>query len=326
MAEGEERDERRYPQNLQGILKFCVDNTKSEDATGESQFSEMTAERRQWLQEALASMGGGKDLVKQMMEDMQLLLKPDSEIDVESKEQALDDLCELVEDLDLANDFFKIGGFTLFPPLLKHPEPSIRAVTAELMATLAQNNPFCQDSLHGSKALDVLIPIVEDSEENDNVRIKAHLAISSLVRAHEASQKDFLAADGCSVLLRAMQSGVEKLQIKATFLLCGLCDEQSSVKDILHDMGMVHQVVAMLRLPHSTFHEHLMRALLAMASDHPNNIKECQKSELQLESLLNQRLQLLKGKEEYLEETESCQQLLKLCFNDTQKTCHSVDR
>jgi hsp70-interacting protein len=79
-------------------------------------------------------------------------------------------------------DFHKIGGFSLLPVLLRHPEPSIKAATAELMGTLAQNNPYCQAALLGSKALDVLIPIVDNSEEDDLVRIKALFAISCGLR------------------------------------------------------------------------------------------------------------------------------------------------
>jgi hypothetical protein len=60
-------------------------------------------QRRQWLKEALEKIGGGKDLVKQMMKDIQLLIKPDSECDADAKESALLDITELVEDLDLAN-------------------------------------------------------------------------------------------------------------------------------------------------------------------------------------------------------------------------------
>ena len=44
MAEGEDRDGRRYPCNLEGILKFCIENTKAEDTTQPSHFREMSPE------------------------------------------------------------------------------------------------------------------------------------------------------------------------------------------------------------------------------------------------------------------------------------------
>jgi len=35
---------RRYPLNLQGILRFCTENTKEEDMTGPSTFGPMSNE------------------------------------------------------------------------------------------------------------------------------------------------------------------------------------------------------------------------------------------------------------------------------------------
>jgi hypothetical protein len=54
--------------------------------------------------------------------------------------------------------------------------------------------------------------------------------LSGIVRSFEESQKAFLDGDGFSFLLRAMQSDVEKLQIKAVFLLCALIEEQPAYK------------------------------------------------------------------------------------------------
>ena len=46
MAEGEEKEDRKYPPNLEGVLRFCVENTKSEDAKDSDAFAEMTQEVR----------------------------------------------------------------------------------------------------------------------------------------------------------------------------------------------------------------------------------------------------------------------------------------
>ena len=37
-------DDRRYPASLQGLLKFCTENTQAEDGTRESQFEPMSEE------------------------------------------------------------------------------------------------------------------------------------------------------------------------------------------------------------------------------------------------------------------------------------------
>lgn len=56
--------------------------------------------------------------------------------------------------------------------------------------------------------------------------------------------------DGYSVLLRAMQSSVKKLQIKSAFLLCSLCnkDDTNDLKLTLVNMGLVEQATGFLAM------------------------------------------------------------------------------
>ena len=49
---------------------------------------------------------------------------------------------------------------------------------------------------------------------------------TGLVRENDAAQDAFIREDGFSSLMRAMQSDIEKLQIKAAFLLSALLWEQ----------------------------------------------------------------------------------------------------
>ena len=54
--------------------------------------------------------------------------------------------------------------------------------------------------------------------------------------------------DGYSVLMRAIQSPVEKLQVKAAFLLSALCgrDNPGKLTETLVKMGLIEQVAALL--------------------------------------------------------------------------------
>ena len=76
------------------------------------------------------------------------------------------------------SDFHKIGGFALLPGLLGQPHAALRAGGAELIATLAQNNEYCQNALHEDKVLPLLLQRVDDEEENELVRTKALYAVS----------------------------------------------------------------------------------------------------------------------------------------------------
>lgn len=71
---------------------------------------------------------------------------------------------------------------------------------------------------------------------------------TGIVRENPISLKYMEINDGYSVLLRALQSPVEKLQIKSAFLLSNLCSKENSndIKYILVKMGFIEQAVGLL--------------------------------------------------------------------------------
>ena len=54
--------------------------------------------------------------------------------------------------------------------------------------------------------------------------------IVGLTRESDVGLAEFLKHDGFSVLLRAIQTDVEKLQVKAAFLMSVLCRQQHTLK------------------------------------------------------------------------------------------------
>ncbi|KAK7802072.1 hypothetical protein U0070_023971, partial [Myodes glareolus] len=145
-----------------------------------------------------------------------------------------------------------------------------------------------------------------------------------LVREQEAGLLQFLRLDGFSVLMRAMQQQVQKLKVKSAFLLQNLLVGHPEHKGTLCSMGMVQQLVALVRTEHSPFHEHVLGALCSLVTDFPQGVRECREPELGLEELLRHRCQLLQQHEEYQEELEFCEKLLQTCFSSP--TDDSMDR
>ncbi|KAF6288198.1 HSPA (Hsp70) binding protein 1 [Rhinolophus ferrumequinum] len=147
---------------------------------------------------------------------------------------------------------------------------------------------------------------------------------AGLVREQEAGLLQFLRLDGFSVLMRAMQQHVQKLKVKSAFLLQNLLVGHPEHKGTLCSMGMVQQLVALVRTEHSPFHEHVLGALCSLVTDFPQGVRECREPELGLEELLRHRCQLLQQHEEYQEELEFCEKLLQTCFSSP--TDDSMDR
>ncbi|KAG2455607.1 HPBP1 protein, partial [Polypterus senegalus] len=138
------------------------------------------------------------------------------------KEAALEHLADLCENLDNACDLVKLGGLEfIVSRLLNDPSSGIRWRSAHLIGCACQNMPAVQSHLLTLKALPNLLELV-DKDLNDSVRIKALYAVSCLVREEESAFQEFLQLDGFSVLLRGMQSGLDKLRTKSAFLLHNL--------------------------------------------------------------------------------------------------------
>ncbi|XP_020859527.1 hsp70-binding protein 1 [Phascolarctos cinereus] len=319
-----------HPHSLQGLLHMAVTACPGDP---EPPPEPMTEERRQWLQEAMsAAFRGPREEVEQMKSCLHALGLPtpptagEAELtaDQQEREGALELLADLCENMDNAADFCQLSGMHLLVGrYLEAGAEGLRWRAAHLIGTCSQNVAAIQEQVLGLGALRKLLRLL-DRDPCDTVRVKALYAISCLVREQEAGLLQFLRLDGFSVLMRAMQRDVVKLKVKSAFLLQNLLVGRPEHKGTLCSMGMVQQLVALIRTEHSPFHEHVLGALCGLVTDFPQGIRECREPELGLEELLRHRCQLLQQHEEYQEELEFCEKLLQVCFSSP--TDDSMDR
>ncbi|XP_039313830.1 hsp70-binding protein 1 [Solenopsis invicta] len=310
----------RQPTNLQGLLKYAMDAAQSEDSENKPPIYPLDEEKKTFLNEALSSLT--VNVIEELQKAIQVLsnvvnLRVDD--DLSEYENVLERMADFVDNIDIANDFYKIGGFSVFQPCLNSSHSSIRWRIADIIAELAQNNPFCQDKLLEAGVFPVLLSII-DTDPSEQARIKALYAVSCIVRGHPASLKYMDTHDGYSVLLRAMQSPVEKLQIKSAFLLSSLCSKSDSndMKYTLIKMGFIEQAAGLLgRIDlQPTVREQLLRVLSSMVNDNfLPALKECRRSQLCLRSTLEQLLTELKPVENQ-DEIDMCSELLDKVFSE----------
>lgn len=325
MSEERQGQTRRYPQNLQGVLQLAVDAGSA--AEGPAPAEPMSEERKAWLRDALSEVCKGQmDEVEQMKQCLTILrveesseresnAEEDRGEDEDERESVFELLSDLCENLDNARDLMTLGGLDLcVSRYLCHAQGGLRWHAAELIASCAQNMPQVQVYLLGIGALPKLLQLT-DSDPHPTVRVKALYAVSCLVREQEAGLQVFLSHDGFSVLMRGMQSQNEKLRTKSAFLLLNLLTSHPEHKGAVVSMGMVQQLVSVLRTPHSPFHEHVVGALCCLVEDFPEGVKDCRNPALGLQELLRQRVKELQGKEESQEELDFCNRLKTLCFH-----------
>ncbi|XP_005258758.1 hsp70-binding protein 1 isoform X1 [Homo sapiens] len=257
----------RPPRNLQGLLQMAITAGSEEPDPPPEPMSE---ERRQWLQEAMsAAFRGQREEVEQMKSCLRVLSQPmpptageaEQAADQQEREGALELLADLCENMDNAADFCQLSGMHLLVGrYLEAGAAGLRWRAAQLIGTCSQNVAAIQEQVLGLGALRKLLRLL-DRDACDTVRVKALFAISCLVREQEAGLLQFLRLDGFSVLMRAMQQQVQKLKVKSAFLLQNLLVGHPEHKGTLCSMGMVQQLVALVRTEHSPFHEHVLGAL-----------------------------------------------------------------
>ncbi|KAL6257356.1 hypothetical protein P5V15_010932 [Pogonomyrmex californicus] len=309
----------RQPTNLQGLLKYAMNAAQSEDVENKSVYP-LDEEKKTFLNAALSSLT--VNVIEELQKAIQILsnvvnLRADD--DSSEYENTLERMADFVDNIDIANDFYKIGGFSVFQPCLNSSHSNIRWRIADIIAELAQNNPFCQDKLLEAGVFPVLLSMI-DTDPSEQARIKALYAVSCIVRGHPASLKYMNANDGYSVLLRAMQSPVEKLQIKSAFLLSSLCSKNDSndVKSTLIKMGFIEQAAGLLGRMNlqPAVREQLLRVLSGMVNDNfLPALQECRRSQLCLRSTLEQLLTELKPMENQ-DEIDMCSDLLDKVFSE----------
>ncbi|KAI8481521.1 Hsp70-binding protein 1 [Branchiostoma belcheri] len=320
-------DDRNVPRNpnLEGVLRYAIENTPDNASDTPVSPGPMDEQRRQWLGAALQQFSQtAQDDVEQMKTCLQMLAEG-GEDHTEEQETAMEELMDLCCSIDNAQNLHKMGGLVLVIGYLRHQNSGLRWRAGDVIATVTQNNPFCQAAALELVAMPTLLELV-DTDSDPTVRVKALYAISCLTGNCEEAQQSFVEQDGFSVLMRAMQSDTEKLKVKAAFLLRNLCLSNPQHKDTLCNMGMVTQLASMLQTEHNAFHEHLMGALVALVTENKQAMKDCRQPQLRLRQVLTDRIEHLKGREEFQEELEYCQQLLKICFSQRDDGMAAADR
>uniref|UniRef100_A0A182MAK4 Nucleotide exchange factor Fes1 domain-containing protein n=1 Tax=Anopheles culicifacies TaxID=139723 RepID=A0A182MAK4_9DIPT len=308
MASGENPDQPRHPRNLQGLLKFAMEATKSEDAPHAAQLQQMDEERRRFLEEALKSLT--VDVVQQLEKSMNVLLNNES--DEDEKIDALETVTDFVEDIDTANDFFKVGGFVIIKPGLESSSAEVRSRTLRLISALSQSNPFCQQHL---LELNILPKLIELLADEITVAQDAVSATSALVRQYEPCAVVFIEMGGLESVVKCLQSDNEKVCIRSSFLMVSLCREYAPVMEKFIKLNAIECVLTWIELSDPKLETGL--SALATFAECKEGVQRC-RTDSSLKEKLDMIIELGRAKDQYGAPREFAQILLKLCYSGEQ--------
>jgi len=308
------------------LLQLAV--SASNSGTSNEALPERSQQDRQWLTSAVDGfMNQGVNLVNNMKANVSLIhksLKLESLQDVNNIVAALEDIADTCENIDFACDLHKISGFPVIIACLRHENPQIRAEAANVLATCAQNNEYCQNQLLQLKVLTSLLQMTSMKESStvdpseDVVAVKAIYAVSCMVRQNQACYEEFQSLDGYSFLVRALQSSSDKVKMKALFLLFSLCESNNDSFDYIFKMGFVIQIVAeLLGSKTQLFIEFSLRLLVILTSKHPGMKETLQTQTNGLQKFLND---LPSQKDLWVDQDEiqaACYKLQDIVFNSS---------
>nr|CAI5838870.1 unnamed protein product [Callosobruchus analis] len=99
----------RQPASLQGLLRFCMEATKAEDAPHDSEFQAMDDERRKFLENALKAFT--VDVVEELQRQINILKNVEqikAEDDPTRYADAIEKILEFIDNIDTANGKWNI--------------------------------------------------------------------------------------------------------------------------------------------------------------------------------------------------------------------------
>lgn len=290
-----------------------MDATRAEDAPNASRFEEMDPERRRFLEEALRSLT--VNVVEQLEMAVKTIMNENSSED--EILNALEVISDYVQDIDAANDFFKVGGFCILDPCLSSPHSTVKSASLRLVRDLAQNNPFCQEKLLEHGTLNQLIDRLSDPA--DQVASDAMSAVSAIVRAFEPGLEAFLDIGGLECMLGCLEDGTRvKLQIRVAFLISTITSENPHLVNRFVQLNAVERLATHLEVPtmdqledqnQAMKAENFLSALSSLTAEE-EGASRVQCSALNLADKLERIIKTVAGREEFEEVTDFASRIL----------------
>eukprot|EP00286_Rhodomonas_abbreviata_P016004 CAMPEP_0181317678 /NCGR_PEP_ID=MMETSP1101-20121128/16600_1 /TAXON_ID=46948 /ORGANISM="Rhodomonas abbreviata, Strain Caron Lab Isolate" /LENGTH=306 /DNA_ID=CAMNT_0023425095 /DNA_START=79 /DNA_END=999 /DNA_ORIENTATION=+ len=210
------------------ILKWSL--SQHDGTSSAADVGEMSQEKRDFLDNAMKSMV--EDETKTMQELVEALKAPeDTPAQIESKQQALEDLIDRSDRLDYAIALHSFGN-GLFPTIAlleTSKDEGVRCNAAELVALCVQNNPAGQAWAFEGGALEKLLNLHKCGGEKE--KQKCLLALSGLIANNAPAQEAFLQAGGLSALEEDIKAEVgRRLKVKALFTVAWIMDQSSAAR------------------------------------------------------------------------------------------------
>lgn len=209
-----------------GLLKWSLGYS---DGTQQSDFQAMSAENKAFLDEVMKSLV--KDEAQRLNEILQSFMEIiERGIQTEDEDvilSQLEEVTDMTENIDMAQIFVKFGGIRALGAMIECSNDNIVTSSANLLATLAQNNPPVQQSMWQQGIIEKLVAICM-STLSAMVCSKCLYGISCIVRGYSHAEDHFCAHYAATLLPHALQTKHTAFVRRALFLSSSLVASDSA--------------------------------------------------------------------------------------------------
>jgi hypothetical protein len=166
-----------------GLLRFCLEHTDAPNLQ-ETKINRDPADYV-WLREALSGLETDAQRMKKILDQ----LKANGE--GLKKEELLEELQFLVEDVDNGRDFIKMGGLAYTLQLMRDQSPAVRKWAAWILSSCIQNDPPSQLEAAKIGVWQTLMELLK-IEKDEEALLKQVSALSAFIRGNPVVQDVFL--------------------------------------------------------------------------------------------------------------------------------------
>lgn len=138
-----------------------------------------------------------------------------------------------------------------------------------------------------------------------------------MCRDYTPGQEKLMEGNGIDILMRALKSPVEKLQLKCCFLFAAICGSNSRLKDQLTDKKLVENLIELYRQPESTIHEQVLSAINVLVDENPKAVKQAiEMKDVDFKTILRNRIEATSDDPRFSEECDMAKSLLDKFFKN----------
>eukprot|EP00250_Pteridium_aquilinum_P007811 c17458_g1_i1 orf=378-1562(-) len=210
---------RSDPTTMKGVAQAMQNLTSTELEARQLAIKELVESLR---------MPSEADLMKTAISDLRNFT-----LSVEDRQRALQELLELVEPIDNANDLHKLGGLVVVVEELNRTEESLRILAAWILGKASQNNRVVQDQLLELGVLPRLMQMARSRSAEEAV--KALYALSAIIRNQPLGQEHFYLLGGALLLEDLMKDASSDIRLrrKSLYLVADLAEQQKEFGGVL---------------------------------------------------------------------------------------------